>query len=160
MLIDDRDAQTRRRVIRGIRFSVVRLSWYCDVQGVQKNDTVQQQSDAFFRLVGDGAISAKSLAEQLRVNKTQLADALGVGAESLRRQNRERAARVQTRMRDMIEIINRVQPWAGTVNQAFAWYRSQGLPSFGGMTAEELVKDGRADAVKQYLARINIGGFA
>ena len=100
------------------------------------SDTMQQQSDAFFRLAGDGAISAKSLAEQLHLNKTQLADALGVGAESLRRQNRERAARVQTRMRDMIEIINRVQPWAGTVNQAFAWYRSQGLPSFGGMTAE------------------------
>ena len=85
---------------------------------------------------------------------------LGIGVDSLRRSNRERAVRVQTRMRDMIEIINRAQPWAGSVNQAFAWYRSQPLPSFGDQTAEELVKEGRADAVKAYLSRINEGGYA
>ncbi len=114
----------------------------------------------FFRSVGNDAIESRVIAQQLHVNKTQLADVLGIGVESLRRSNRERAARVQTRMRDMIEIINRAQPWAGSVNQAFAWYRSQPLPSFGGQTAEELVKEGRAGAVKSHLARINEGGYA
>lgn len=114
----------------------------------------------FFRSIGAGAIESRAIAQQLQVNKVQLADVLGVGVESLRRRNRERAARVQTRMRDMVEIINRAQPWAGSVNQAFAWYRSQPLPSFGGLTAEELVKEGRAAAVKAYLARINEGGHA
>lgn len=118
------------------------------------------ENNEFFRAVGHDMIESGAIARQLHVNKTQLADILGVGADSLRRKNRERAARVQTRMRDMVEIINRVQPWAGSVNQAFAWYRSQPLPSFGGQTAEELVKEGRAAAVKQYLARINEGGYA
>src|SRR5699024_6521659 len=118
------------------------------------------QEHEFFQVVGGSTIESKVIASRLHVNKTQLADVLGVGVESLRRRNRERAAKVQTRMRDMIEIINRVQPWAGSVNQAFAWYRSQPLPSFGGQTAEELVKEGRAAAVKQYLARINEGGYA
>jgi len=117
-------------------------------------------NQGFFRVAGNDAINAKAVAEQLHVNQTQLASVLGVGVESLRRRNREQAARVQTRLRDMIEIINRTQQWAGTANQAFAWYRSQPLPSFGGQTAEELVKEGKAEAVKRYLARINEGGYA
>lgn len=119
-----------------------------------------ERNQEFFRVAGNGVINAKAVADRLHVNKTQLAGVLGVGVESLRRRNREQAARVQTRMRDMVEIINRTQPWAGTVNQAFAWYRSQPLPSFGGLTAEELVKEGKAEAVKRYLARINEGGYA
>jgi Protein of unknown function (DUF2384) len=53
-----------------------------------------------------------------------------------------------------------VQGWAGSPAQALAWYRSQPLPSFGDRTAEELVKDGQAEAVKRYLGRITEGGFA
>lgn len=114
----------------------------------------------FFRVAADAPIESRTVARELNVNKTQLAGVLGVRVDTLRRRNRESAANVQTRLRDMIEIINRVQPWAGSINQAFAWYRSQGLPSFGDQTAEELVKEGRADAVKRYLARIAEGGHA
>ena len=60
----------------------------------------------------------------------------------------------------LVEIINRVRPWAGSVQQAFAWYRSQPLPSFGDQTAEDLVKQGRAEAVKTYLSRLAVGGYA
>ncbi|MGN8200503.1 XRE family transcriptional regulator [Salinisphaera sp. RV14] len=105
-------------------------------------------------------IESSVIARQLYVNKTQLADVLGLGVESLHRRKRESAARVQSRMRDLIEIINRARPWAGSVNQAFAWYRSQPLPSFGGQTAEALVKQGNAAAVKAYLSRISEGGYA
>lgn len=44
--------------------------------------------------------------------------------------------------------------------QAFAWYRAQPLPSFGDRTAEDLVKEGRAEAVRRHLARIAAGGYA
>lgn len=73
---------------------------------------------------------------------------------------RLRAPAMQGRLRDMVEIITRVLPWAGSVPQAFAWYRAQPLPSFGDQTAEDLVKAGRAQAVKYYLARIAVGGYA
>ncbi len=49
---------------------------------------------------------------------------------------------------------------AGSPQQAFASYRSQPLPSFGDQTAEALVKEGRAEAVKHYLDRIAVGGYA
>ena len=50
--------------------------------------------------------------------------------------------------------------WAGSIGAAFAWYRSQPIPSFGDRTAESLVKEGKGDAVRDYLARIADGGFA
>jgi hypothetical protein len=46
------------------------------------------------------------------------------------------------------------------VQQAFAWYRSQPLPSFGDQTAEDLVRAGRAEHVLSYLSRIASGGYA
>ncbi|MDD2725644.1 MAG: DUF2384 domain-containing protein [Methylovulum sp.] len=71
-----------------------------------------------------------------------------------------RDSTAQARLRDTVDIINRVSEWSGGVGRAFAWFRSQPLPSFGDKTAEELVKEGRADAVKAYLTRIAEGGYA
>lgn len=116
--------------------------------------------DEFYTVVGDGAIESALIAQRLQVTKTQLAQMLGLSAESLRRRTREQATPQQTRLRDFVEIINRVQPWAGTDAKASAWYRSQSLPPFGGLTAERLVKDGKAEAVKRYLDQIAEGGYA
>ncbi|MGN8160922.1 hypothetical protein ACS8YF_20045, partial [Salinisphaera sp. SWV1] len=60
------------------------------------------QKTELLRPVGDGLIESSVIARQLYVNKTQLADVLGLGVESLHRRKRESAARVQSRMRDLI----------------------------------------------------------
>jgi hypothetical protein len=44
--------------------------------------------------------------------------------------------------------------------QAYAWYRSEPIPSFGDLTAEDLVKRGMSEAVIEYIARIAEGGYA
>ena len=41
-----------------------------------------------------------------------------------------------------------------------AWYRAEPIPAFGGRTAESLVKDGKAAAVRDYLDGVALGGFA
>jgi hypothetical protein len=66
----------------------------------------------------------------------------------------------RARRRDILEILNHVRPWAGSRHHAVAWFRSRKLPSFGNQTAEILVKEGRAEAVKLYLDRIAVGGYA
>ena len=43
--------------------------------------------------------------------------------------------------------------------QAVAWYRAEPIPAFGERTAEALVKDGKAAAVRDYLDRVALGGF-
>ena len=50
--------------------------------------------------------------------------------------------------------------WAGGAYQALAWYRAEPLPAFGGRTAEALVKEGKANAVRDYLDHVALGGFA
>ena len=41
-----------------------------------------------------------------------------------------------------------------------AWYRDQRLCSFGDRTAQDLMKEGQGEAIKQYVARIAAGGMA
>jgi hypothetical protein len=60
----------------------------------------------------------------------------------------------------MLEILGRVADWAGGAYQALAWYRAEPLPAFGGRTAEALVKEGKANAVRDYLDHVALGGFA
>ncbi|EFH12566.1 antitoxin Xre/MbcA/ParS toxin-binding domain-containing protein [Pseudoroseomonas cervicalis] len=108
----------------------------------------------------DGYITADRLVEQFRITKGELALVAGLSRDAVSKLARLKAGATQSRLRDMVEIINRVRPWAGSTAQAFAWYRAQPLPSFGDQTAEALVKEGRAEAVKRYLDRMAVGGYA
>lgn len=108
----------------------------------------------------DNRVSPDALADRLHITKSELAIALGLGRDAISRKARVQARKTQSRMRDIVEIINRATPWAGSELSAFAWYRSQPLPSFGDKTAEDLVREGRGEAVKAYLSRIAEGGYA
>jgi hypothetical protein len=108
----------------------------------------------------DGYVSTARLAEALRITKLELAAASGLSRDSVSKKERLRSPATQARLRDLVEIISRVLPWAGSLQQAFAWYRAQPLPSFGDQTAEDLVKEGRGEAVRKYLSRIAVGGYA
>jgi hypothetical protein len=108
----------------------------------------------------DGVVATSRLADHLHVTKAELAQAAGLSRDAVSKTARLHSRNTQARLRDLVEIINRIQPWAGSVQQAFAWYRSQPLPSFGDQTAEDLVREGRADAVKRHLSRLALGGFA
>jgi hypothetical protein len=107
-----------------------------------------------------GFVAADRLSALLHITRAELAVAAGLSRDAVAKTARSRTPSTQSRLRDVIEILNRVQPWAGSPQQAFAWYRSQPLPSFGDQTAEGLVKEGRAEAVKRYLDRIAVGGYA
>lgn len=107
-----------------------------------------------------GRIPVDRLTDEFGMSKTQLAETAGIPRENLYRLERSQAARTQGRLREMLEIISRVVEWAGGKEQAMAWYRAQPLPAFGGRTAESLVKDGKAGAVRDYLDHMAVGGFA
>jgi Protein of unknown function (DUF2384) len=66
----------------------------------------------------------------------------------------------ENRVHEMLEIVSRISDWAGGKKQALAWYRAAPLPAFGGRTAEALVKEGKAPAVRDFLDQIALGGFA
>lgn len=107
-----------------------------------------------------GKIAADEVADGFGMSKSQLAETAGLARETLYRADRSRGARTQGRLREMLEIISRVSDWAGGKEQAMAWYRAQPIAAFGGRTAESLVKDGKAAAVRDYLDHVALGGFA
>ena len=63
-------------------------------------------------------------------------------------------------MTEMLEILVPVRGWAGSEAQAMAWYRAEPIPALDGRTAEALVKSGQANAVREYLDHLALGGFA
>lgn len=149
--------------------------------GIDRPDLPSQQNAAYFDYEGrqyegqlvsttaanltsllseTGTVETDRLADWLHVTKTELACATGLSRDAVSRRDRAASPKTQQRLRDTIEIINRVTPWTGSSARAFAWFRSQPLPSFGDKTAEDLLKEGRAEAVLAYLARIADGGYA
>lgn len=94
------------------------------------------------------------------MSKTQLAATLGLSRDSLYKVKRAEAEKTQTRVREMLEVIVRVAPWAGGQQQAMAWYRAQAIPALGDRTAEALVKQGKASVVRDYLDFVAQGNFA
>ena len=105
-------------------------------------------------------IATDRLTAILHITKSELAMATGLSRDAVTKRSRLATRSTRTRLRDTAEIINRVTGWSGSVGRAFAWFRSQPLVSFGDKTAEDLVKEGRTQAVKDYLSRIAEGGFA
>ena len=121
---------------------------------------VQNESLVLSYMDPAGKIAINRLADGFGMSKSQLAQTAGIARESLYRDQRSKAPKTQGRLREMLEIISRVTEWAGGKEQAMAWYRAQPLPAFGGRTAESLVKEGKAAAVRDYLDHMALGGFA
>lgn len=107
-----------------------------------------------------GQVSVVRAAEGLGLTRAQFAETAGLSRDVLYRPSRLSAVKTQTRALEMLEIVGRIVDWAGGEKQALAWYRAEPLPAFGGRTAESLVKDGKAAAVRDWLDHVATGGFA
>lgn len=107
-----------------------------------------------------GTVSSTPLVQDFGLTKKELAETIGLAPEALYKSSRLGAAKTQSRLREMTEILARVSGWAGGPAQALAWYRAEPIPAFGGRTAESLVKSGQAATLRDYLDSIAMGGFA
>jgi hypothetical protein len=107
-----------------------------------------------------GRISVDRVARDFGMSKMQLAETIGLKPETVYRSARLAAPKTQARATEMLEIVGRISDWAGGDKQAMAWYRAEPIAAFGGRTAESLVKEGKASAVRDYLDHVATGGFA
>ena len=108
----------------------------------------------------DGTVKVAHIVKRFGMSKQQFAETIGVKPETVYRATRVSAPKTQTRATEMLEIVSRIADWAGGERQAMAWYRAEPIAAFGGRTAESLVKEGKAAAVRDYLDHIATGGFA
>ena len=105
-------------------------------------------------------IDQERLAVRFGVSRRDIAETAGLSASATYRKSRMASAAAQARLTEMSEILHRVTGWSGGGRQAFAWYRGEPLPAFGGRTAESIVKSGNATALRDYLDHLALGGFA
>ena len=106
-----------------------------------------------------GLVDPRKLAAALCVTVNELAAVVGLALDTVSAETQWPARNVQRRLQEVVRILDQVGEWCGSPFQAYAWYRSEPIPSLGDVRAEALVKAGKADLVNHYLDRIAEGGY-
>ena len=107
-----------------------------------------------------GQFEPRRIAAALRTSVEEIAMTVGLGKDALQRRTRINSDKTQRRLRELVEVLNKVEPRFGSELMAYAWYRSEPLPGFDGRTAMQLVQDGRAQQVLEYIDAVDAGVFA
>ncbi|PWL33216.1 MbcA/ParS/Xre antitoxin family protein [Marivita sp. XM-24bin2] len=108
----------------------------------------------------DGQFEPRKIAAVLRTSAEEIALTVGLSKDALQRRSRIRSDKTQRRLRELVEVLNKVEPRFGSELMAYAWYRSQPLPGFDGRTAMQLVQEGKAQQVLEYIDAGDAGVFA
>lgn len=112
------------------------------------------------RYADDGLFAPRKIADAFRTTSEEIARTAGLGKDAIQRRDRVRSDKTQRRLREMVEIVNKVEPRFGSALMAYAWYRSEPLPGFSGRTAMQLVREGRADEVLDFIDAVDAGVYA
>ena len=107
-----------------------------------------------------GLFAPRKIADVLRTSSDDVARTLGLGRDALQRKDRVGSDKTQRRLREMIDLLNKVEPRFGSALIAYAWYRSEPLAGFSGQSAMQLVRDGRAHEVLDYIDAVDAGVHA
>lgn len=105
----------------------------------------------------NGFFAPRKIADAFRTTSEEVARTAGLGRDAVQRKDRVRSDKTQRRLREMVEVINKVEPRFGSTLMAYAWYRSEPLPGFSGQTAMQLVRGGRTDDVLDYVDAVDAG---
>jgi hypothetical protein len=108
----------------------------------------------------NGFFAPRKIADAFRTTSEEVARAAGLGKDAVQRKDRVRSDKTQRRLREMVEVINKVEPRFSSTLMAYAWYRSEPLPGFSGQTAMQLVRSGRGEEVLEYVDAVDAGVHA
>ena len=107
-----------------------------------------------------GQFEPRKIAAVLRTSAEEIALTVGLRKDALQRRARIGSDKTQRRLRELVEVLNKVEPRFGSELMAYAWYRSEPLPGFDGRTAMQLVQEGKAQQVLEYIDAVDAGVFA
>jgi hypothetical protein len=115
---------------------------------------------ALAQYADDGIFAPRKIADAFRTTSEEIAQTTGLGRDAIQRKERIRSDKTQRRLREMVEIVNKIEPRFGSALVAYAWYRSEPLAGFSGQTAMQLVRSGRAAEVLDYVDAVDAGVYA
>ena len=108
----------------------------------------------------EGILTPRKIAQRLRTTSEDLARSAGLSKGAVQPKDRIASGETQRRLRELVAVINKVEPRLGSALMAYAWYRSEPLPGFSGQTAMQLVRSGRAEDVLGYIDAVDAGVHA
>lgn len=111
-----------------------------------------------FREAGEPYLSARRVSEKLGVTLSELAGLIGVARATLTAKTGAR--RVDAALSPLVRILAMAAEMAGDEDRAAIWFKHQPLPGWGGKTALDLVREGKAGKVLDYLESVRAGVYA
>ncbi len=95
----------------------------------------------------NGRFAPRKVAYALRTTRDDVAHSAGLGRDAVQRKDRVQPDKTQKRLREMVEILHKVEPRFGSALAAYAWYRCEPLAGFCDQTAMQWVLTATAGAV-------------
>ncbi|WP_318495669.1 hypothetical protein [Photobacterium leiognathi] len=108
----------------------------------------------------DGEIATDCLAKALSIDLDKLASLIGVPHLFLVEPDLISTPQCQIKLNNFAKIMYFTVHWSGSALHACTWYCTEPLAEFGGITAEQLFKQERYDALMHYFAHLRSGGYA
>ena len=105
-------------------------------------------------------LEPRQIAAILRTSIEEIAMTLGLSKDALQCRTPAQSNKTQRCLRELVEVLTKVEPRFGSDVVAYAWYRSEPLPGFDGRTAMQLVQDGKAQHVFEYIDAVDAGLFS
>lgn len=113
---------------------------------------------SFLNDIRDGdKIVPKRLADRLSLPLTRLSKLAHVNRNALTAAPNSPA--VQDKLGEIAQIISKASELTEDEGASIIWFKYQSIPGFG-KTAQQLVEDGKADAVLWYIDTVDDGGVA
>lgn len=103
-------------------------------------------------------LSARKVSEQLGVTLSELSALIGIARNTLAA--RAGGRKVDAALSPLVRIMAMAEEMAGSDARAAIWFKHQPLPGWAGKTALDLVRQGKADKVLDYLEAVRAGVYA
>jgi hypothetical protein len=119
-------------------------------------------SEFIIKRLPNGLEDPKAWAAVFFTTVEHIARFIDLPAQSLKRADRLKQARVQTRMIEVHALLRRIRPWFSSDQAAWAWYIGEPLGAFGRLTPSEVVKhyhEQGIESLNNYITSKEMGGF-
>lgn len=107
------------------------------------------------RTPNSSLLSPTRLAEALELSAQDLAQLACVHRNTV--QLAPASAKLQSAMVEVIKVLSAAEELTGSVDRALFWFRNHPIKEFSHRTAMELVAEGKAKAVIQYIESVGTG---
>ncbi|WP_445428330.1 hypothetical protein [Alishewanella sp. HL-SH05] len=109
-----------------------------------------------------GVEQPKAWAAAFFTSIEHLADFVDLSPQSLKRSDRVKQSKVQTRLIEIHALLRRVRPWFNSDQAAWAWYIGEPILAFEQFTPSEIIKKFHGsgiEALNDWITEREMGGF-